>query len=73
MVTLLLAQSPRRHLVTCHGILAPTAGLRSRAVPRPEDEDHADTEPEDLSPDRTQKRDSAVNLALRRLVGWVKE
>jgi hypothetical protein len=29
-----LVPRPRRHLVTCHGVLAPAAGLRSRVVPR---------------------------------------
>jgi hypothetical protein len=30
---------PRRHLVTYHGVLAPAAGLRSRIVPRVEDDE----------------------------------
>ena len=33
-----LVPRPRKHLVTYHGVLAPAAGLRSRVVPRVEDE-----------------------------------
>ena len=33
-----LVPRPRRHLVTYHGVLAPAAGLRSRVVPRWEEE-----------------------------------
>ena len=35
---LALVPRPRRHLVTYHGVLAPAAGLRSRVVPRVEEE-----------------------------------
>ena len=36
-----LVPRPRRHLVTYHGVLAPAAGLRSRVVPRVEEEPDA--------------------------------
>ncbi|MCR9248671.1 MAG: transposase, partial [bacterium] len=34
-----LVPRPRRHLVTYHGVLAPAAGLRSRVVPRWDEEE----------------------------------
>ncbi|MFN9977136.1 MAG: transposase, partial [Phycisphaerae bacterium] len=34
-----LVPKPRKHLVTYHGVLAPASGLRSRVVPRREEED----------------------------------
>jgi hypothetical protein len=36
---LALVPPPGRHLVTYHGVLAPAAGLRSRVVPRVEDDE----------------------------------
>jgi len=38
---LALVPPPRRHLVTYHGVLAPAAGLRSRVVPRVEEDEAA--------------------------------
>jgi hypothetical protein len=37
----LLVPKPRKHLVTYHGVLAPASGLRSRVVPRREEEGEA--------------------------------
>jgi hypothetical protein len=36
-----LVPKPRKHLVTYHGVLAPASGLRSRVVPRREEEGEA--------------------------------
>ena len=59
---LALVPPPRRHLVTYHGVLAPAAGLRSRVVPRVEEDEAADEGVEVVPEERAVE---AV-LALRR-------
>ena len=41
---LALVPRPRRHLVTYHGVLAPASGLRSRIVPRWDEEQEAEAD-----------------------------
>ncbi|MCB9879412.1 MAG: transposase [Planctomycetes bacterium] len=60
---LALVPPPRRHLVTYHGVLAPAAGLRSRVIPRVEEDEVVADDGVEVEPE--QRAVQAV-LALRR-------
>ena len=63
---LALVPRPRRHLVTYHGVLAPAAGLRSRIVPRWDEEQEVAAEADASSAAEDDARAAAIEQLRRR-------
>jgi hypothetical protein len=64
-----LVPRPRRHLVTYHGVLAPAAGLRSRVVPRWDEEEVGRAECRHRAGGQREVEDEASCRLLRRCGG----